>query len=102
MHWTCLAFGPIGSTTASSDVYKVGADSGRDGGALARVGVERLDAGERARVHLAEVLVDRLYVRSVVIDRERDDQPAREVHAAAAGGGELGGERLELLAPAAG
>ena len=81
---------------------QVGADPGGDGGALARVGVQRLDAGERPGVDLAEVLVDRLDVRAGLLDRERDDQPAGEVHPAAAGGDELGRDRLELLAPAAG
>ena len=37
---------------------KVGADPGGDAGALAGVGVERLQAGERAGVELADVLVD--------------------------------------------
>ena len=81
---------------------QVGADPGGDGGALARVGVERLDAGERTGVHLAEVLVDGLDVGAAVLDRERHDQPAGEVDAARAGGDELGRQRLELLAPAAG
>ena len=81
---------------------QVGADPGGDGGALARVGVQRLQPGERAGVHLAEVLVDGLDVGAALLDREGDDQPAGEIDAAGAGGGELGRDRLELLAPAAG
>ena len=81
---------------------QVGADPGGDGGALARVGVERLDAGERARVDLAEVLVDGLDVGAALLDREGHDQPAGEIHAARARGDELRRDRLELLAPAAG
>ena len=79
---TCRALkvtGPIGSTTASSDGVQVGADPGGDGGALARVGVQRLQAGERAGVHLADVLVDGLDVGAALLDREGDDQPAGEV-----------------------
>ena len=67
---TCRACGPIGSTTASSDGVQVGADPGGDRGALARVGVERLQPGERAGVHLAEVLVDGLDVGAALLDRE--------------------------------
>ena len=53
-------------------------------------------------VDLAEVLVDGVDVGAALLDRERDDQPAGEVHAPRAGGDELGRDRLELLAPAAG
>ena len=81
---------------------QVGADPGGDAGALARVGVQRLQPGERAGVHLAEVLVDGLDVGAAVLDGERDDQPAGEVDPPGAGGDELGRHRLELLAPAAG
>ena len=45
---------------------QVGADPGRHGGALARVGVERLQAGARAAVHLPDVLVDGLDVGTVL------------------------------------
>ena len=81
---------------------QVGADPGGDGGALARVGVERLQPGERAGIDLAEVLEDRLDVGTALLDREGHDQPAGEIHTARAGGGELGRDGLELLAPAAG
>ena len=65
---------------------QVGADPGGDAGALARVGVQRLQPGERARVHLAEVLVDGVDVGAALLDGERDDQPAGEVHPPGAGG----------------
>ncbi len=48
---------------------QVGADAGGHGGALARVGVERLEPGARARVELADVLVDGLDVRAVFVNR---------------------------------
>jgi hypothetical protein len=48
------------------------------------------------------VLVDGVDVGAALLDRQRHDQPARQVHPPAAGRDELGRDRLELLAPAAG
>ena len=70
---------------------------GGDTGALSRVGVERLQAGARADLELADVLVHRLDVMAAVVDREGDDQPAGHVALVRAGGGR---EQPELLAPA--
>ena len=82
MAWTWRWPGPIGSTTGGERGVEVGADPGGDGGALARVGVQRLQAGERAGVELADVLVDGVDVGAARSTRERDDQPAGEVGAA--------------------
>ena len=60
------------------------------------------EAGERAGVHFAEVLVHGLDVGAALLDGERDDQPAGEVHLPRAAGDELGRDGLELLSPAAG
>ena len=75
---------------------EVGADPGGDAGALARVGVERLQAGERAGVELADVLVDGVDVGAAGLDRQRDDQPAGEVEPAAAVAVGAGGEQVAV------
>jgi hypothetical protein len=64
---------------------QVGADAGGDGGALARVGVQRFQPGERAGVELADVLVDRFGVGAAVGVRQGDGEPAGEVESSAAG-----------------
>ena len=86
---------------------EVGADAGGDAGAFARVGVERLQPGERAGVELADVLVDGFDVGPVDDFGERDVQPAGEVEppaGLAVGGGreQIAVDRREAHAPAAG
>ena len=55
---------------AVGEDVEVRADPRGDSGALARIGVERLDPGERAGVHRAEILASRLNVRPALLDRE--------------------------------
>ena len=86
---------------------QVGADPGGDAGAFAGVGVQRLQSGERAGVHLADVVIDGIDVRAAQLGGEGDRQPAGEIQparpAAVVGArGELDGDGDELLPPAAG
>ena len=62
MHWTWRVARADREHDGGERGVEVGADAGGDAGALARVGVERLQAGERAGVELADVLVDGLDV----------------------------------------
>src|SRR5581483_9131715 len=55
---------------------EVGADSGGHGDALARVRVQRFEPGARARVKLADILIDGLGFWAVLAKRQGDDKAA--------------------------
>ena len=73
---TCLECRAIGRHDRLERGVQVGADPGRDGGALARIEKSALTPASEPGAHLAEVLVDRLDVWAALLDREGDDQPA--------------------------
>ena len=78
---------------------QVGADAGGHGGALARVGVERLEPRARARRRARRRPRRRPRRRAVSVDRQGDDEPAGHVQPRGAG---RRVDQPELLAPAPG
>ena len=95
---TWRTFGPIGSTTGSSAVYRYAPIPAATAGALARVRVERFQSGARPDVDLADVLVGRLDVGPV--GRIGRVMISRHVMYALRAGRRV--DRPELLAPASG